>query len=263
VEDGRRRRGRRVAGVPAALAAVCVLAVAGIASAEIIQAGNVDLRVNAKVQPKKLPKKKRAPVKLKASAAIATQDGSPAPGLKSAVVDFDVQGAVYTKGLGRCRQARIDGAGPALARRRCRDALVGRGSFRVELDGAENTAAGSVTGPLSVFNGRPVRRRPSLLVHASLPTTPAETFVVRGVIAKAPGSLYGRRVRLRVPEIAGGAGRLTAVKVRAKRRWRHRGKRRSYLLARCQAGNFVFRGDLRFSDGTHANGSLIRWCRRR
>jgi hypothetical protein len=247
------------------IAGVALLAGAGVASGEIIQAGNIDLRVDARVKPRKLPKRKRAPVKLRMSSRIATRDGTPAPGLRRAVVDFDVQGDVYTKGLARCRVGQIEDVGSALARKRCRRAQVGRGTFRVGLDLPDSDPF-EVTGPLLVFNGKPRGRRPVALAHGSLPAPAAgvdTTFVATGVIGKAPGSVYGRRVRLRVPEIAGGAGLLTGVKLRINRRWRHRGKRRSYVVARCAAGNFVFRGDLVFSDGTHANGSLIRGCRRR
>lgn len=247
------------------LAGVAIAGGAAVASGEIIQAGNIDLRVDAQVKPKKLPKRKRAPVRLKASSLIATRDGTEPPGLKHAVVDFDVQGDVYTKGLGRCRVGQIENVGSAQARKRCRRAQIGGGSFRVGID-PDDGEPFDVTGPLLIFNGKPKGGRPVVLAHASLPAAPGiddVTFVADAVIGNAPGPIFGRRVKFRVPEIAGGDGLLNGVKVRINRRWKHRGKRRSFAIARCSAGNFVFRGDLLFSDGTHANGSLIRGCRRR
>ncbi len=228
------------------------------ASGEIIQAGNIDLRVDARVKPHRLPVKHKVPIELRASARIANRDGTPAPGLKRALIDFDIQGGIYTKGLASCKAPKIVHASTALAKKRCRRALVGTGSFTARSDEIAH-----VRGPLLIFYSRS-GKRPGVLIHGYIPSpTGGEVVLARGVFKRAPGPVFGKRLVLKVPSFAGGTGRLTGISTRIGPRWHYRGKKRSFAVARCFAGNFVVQGDLKFTDGTHAQGSLIRGCRRK
>jgi hypothetical protein len=87
------------------------------------------------------------------------------------------------------------------------------------------------------------------------------TFVVRIVIERIHKGIYGYRTHAEIPRIANGAGIPVAGNLRIGRRWTLRGRRHSYLNARCANGRLQARGEFGFDDGTELSGTFLRPCR--
>jgi hypothetical protein len=255
VKQGRRYLTRVLASVAAIVAAF-----AGVASAEVIQLGNLRVDIGGSFKPKQLPRDKLAPISLRVDGRISTLDGSVPPGLETMVIDFDRNGTVYTKGLATCSVNELENTLTEDALRRCRDALVGRGSAKAIVDFPDQDPF-DAPAPVLAFNGEKQGGKPVVIFHAFAHVPTPTTFVVPSVISNAPGRAFGKRVTVNVPPIAGGNGHLVEFHIKVERTWKHKGQRRSYLIAKCASGHFIARGDLRFSDGSMLEGSVVRECR--
>jgi hypothetical protein len=118
----------------------------------------------------------------------------------------------------------------------------------------------SVSSPLSLFNGPRRDGVPTALAHARNTFPETETFVVVIPIEQRRGT-YRYRTTFDIPEIAGGAGAITAVEAKVGRRYRAGGRERSYVSARCSDGILQTLGLASFADGTVISGSLFKPCR--
>jgi hypothetical protein len=254
----RRRRLRLLPVLAFALAA----AIAGTAFAEkatVVRAGNLILRMNGGVTPKKLPKRRLAPIALHASGSLASVDGSHPPAAKTVTIDFDKHGTIDAAGLPACRQGRLQSRDTRAAIAACRPALVGRGTTTVEVAFPEQQPFSS-TGPLTLFNGGVRHGVTTMFIHAyvSVPTPTAIVTVVK--IRKIHKGPYGTRAVARIPKIAGGSGSLTSFAFSIHRTFRRGGRKRSYLLARCANGRFRAHATIQTSDGSRISGSILRSC---
>lgn len=247
-----------------ALSAAIAVAVAGVAGAAKVRviAGGLRLTYEGKVTPKKLPKKKKAPIALEIAGTIGALDGSHPPALRTVTVDTDKDGTVFAKGLAKCTSGRLQAQSHDNAIKACKKAIVGRGSTTVRVQFPDSNPF-NATGPLVFFNGG-VRGGTTLLyIHAyvAVPTPTAIVTTVR--IKKRRSGKFGLRSVATVPSIAGGYGSVLRYKFKIKRTFKFKGKKRSYLLARCSHGRFYARGDTKFSDGTRVVGSVVVPCKKK
>jgi hypothetical protein len=134
----------------AALLATLILALP--AAAERSQTGNLIVAVAGNISPLKLPRQRPAPVSLQIGGRIATADGSPLPRMKSIRLAIAGRGVLSTAGLSVCPRARLRNASTALALRRCRTALVGRGDLEADAFIA-NQKPFAIHATLLAFNG--------------------------------------------------------------------------------------------------------------
>jgi hypothetical protein len=238
---------------------VALAAGAGIAAGETVRAGNLVLNVGGSESPTKLPKKKLAPITLKVKTDIATADKSQPPPLKKLVLEFDKHGTLDTKGLARCSASTLENTTTDAAKKKCKSALVGKGetAARIALPGQPAIVA---KGPLLAFNGTPSHGHPVVLMHVFAKVPAPTTFVVPGVITNASGK-YGKRVTLKIPPIVGGNGSLTHFNVALHRTWKSKGKKHSYVSAKCANGVFLAHGTYSFADGSKVSGSIARTCK--
>jgi hypothetical protein len=241
-----------------ACAAVAAFVAGGTAAGEIVRLGNIELEVDGGVKPTKLPKTKMAPITLNVSGDIRTLDGSQPPILNQMLLEFDKNGTVYTKGLDTCRTAALENTLTEDARRKCKSALVGKGNVeaRIAFPDQEPFIA---PGPLLAFNGEPQGKNPTIIFHVFANVPAPTTFVVEAVISKASAP-YGKKIVARIPPIAGGNGALTHFDISVHRTWKHKGKKRSYVVAKCTDGDFIAEGTFDFNDGSTVNGSVVRAC---
>lgn len=244
------------------LAVAVAATAAGHAAAEkatVVRAGDLVLRMNGGVAPRKLPKSRLAPITLRASGSLATVDGSHPPATKTVTVDFDKHGTINARGLAACRPGKLQSRDTKAAVAACRPALVGRGKTTVEVAFPEQQPFSS-TGPLAIFNGGVKHGVTTMYIHAyvSVPTPTAIVTVVR--VKKIHKGPYGTRAVARIPKIAGGAGSLTHFAFSIHRIFRRGGKKQSYLLARCANGRFRAHATMQTSDGTRISGSILRHC---
>lgn len=243
----------------AAAAAVVLLLAVADASAVRLQIGDFVLVADGSFKPSKLPERRDAPIVLRGKAKISTRSQKLPPNLKRLVIEYDRHASVQTAGLPVCRASRLAATTVRAARRRCRAAIVGEGMAHA----AVKLAAGRripVSSPITLFNGPRTRGFPTVLAHAHTTIPAPTTFVVPIVIEKIRRGAFGYRTRIDVPTIAGGAGALTAGRLKIGRRWTHRGRRHSFVNARCEVGHLQVRGEFTFADGTYAKGGLVKSC---
>jgi hypothetical protein len=248
---------------PLAIAALTVCLAAGgsvVATAEPgeVIVGNLVLRADGGFRPTELPRRRRVPIRFQGYATIRTKDKSPPPALRRVKLDFDRDGRLNVAGLPTCPPGRLEARTAKQARRLCKGAIVGKGrvSAVIDLPGARFR----VRSPLTLFNGPRQGGNPTVVAHAQTGVPIFQAYVVVAPIERRRGRTFGYRTSFEVPPIAGGAGSLTRVQARLGRRYTHRGKRRSYVTARCSDGILQTQGYFGFADGNVIYGSVFRSC---
>ncbi|MGH2981072.1 MAG: hypothetical protein ACRDKV_03390 [Solirubrobacterales bacterium] len=237
--------------------ATCGVWTGGLASA----APNVQT-ISGSFLPKKLPKRKRAPISL-FSNLEATNPGNPfsLPNPTTlAKVDYDKDGRFQQKGLPRCNPARF---GPATttekAKNECSDALVGSGSSIIKVPTGPATPPMTVNAEVTAFNGA----NKTLVLHTynSLSGGLALVGTIRPA-DKAAGRQYGITLTVPVPPLAGGTAVITQLDAKVRKVYRHRGKKRSLISARCR-GDRKLRAQARFTDdqGQLSTDTFVQRCK--
>lgn len=252
---------------PLALGALAALVLsAPLARAETEQKGTLRVTVEGKLSPRKLPRTGAAPIAVTVGGRIATADGATPPQLRTLRIELNRHGRLDTRGLPRCRPAQIHPASTKRALRACRSALVGRGTFTVDvvLAGQEPYPT---EGRLLVFNGLYKGRR-ALLGQIYSPRPFSTSFFVPFEIGRGKGGRYGAALTASFPRALGSWGHITGIQMRLGRRYRYLGRPRSLLSAGCPAPKgfpgAVFtlaRTTFGFAGGTKLVSTLTRDCK--
>jgi hypothetical protein len=255
-----------------ALSAALALGVAAVARAvgTTIRAGDLVLRFGGNVAPKKLPRHRYAPIALHVLGKVKTSDGTHPSAFRQAVVDIDKNGRVDTRGVPACRGNQLQSRDTRAAKRVCGKALVGRGSAHVEIAFPEQNPI-KIASPLLIFNGGTRHGKTTMYIHSYI-TIPAPTAIVTTLtIKKIHKGRYGYHTIARIPVIAGGSGSALDFQFTiAKKFFRFRHRRHSYLTARCPDGHFntkvlkaLFRNEARtpgVAPQTVLRGALVVPC---
>lgn len=245
-----------------AFSGVATIGIATAAKPTVVRAGNLVVKLNGGVAPKRLPKKKMAPIALRISANFSTTDSSHPPAAKIVIADFDKHGTINARGLATCRSGQLQSRNTAAAKAACRSAIVGGGKTTVAVKFPEQ-APFSASGPLVLFNGGVRGGVTTMYIHAYV-SVPAPTAIVTRVKIKGvQKGRYGTRAIARIPKIAGGSGSVTRFALKIQRNFKFEGKRRSYLTARCANGRFFAHGNVAFVGGPRVAGTVVRTCRSR
>jgi len=252
-------RNKRIA--LAVLAAATALAVVTVGPAQAVRvvAGNLVLNFGGGFAPKKLPRTHDAPIKFWGWGSIATADGSQPPALKRLIIEYDKHGHVETRGLPRCTVRKLENTIVRQARRRCPGAIVGAGLGKATVKFPDQARI-PISSPITIFNGPRIKRQPSVIAHAYTTVPAPTTFVVPIRIQRIRKGRYGYRVDAKIPAIAGGYGSPTFGRIKIGRTWNFRGRKLSYVNARCVGGRLQARGQALFRDGTSLRGSIFRPC---
>jgi hypothetical protein len=238
-----------------AVAALVAVSVAGIATGAnkpvTVEAGNLRVTFNGGFSPKKLPKKKFAPITLTASGKIETKDGTHPPALKSVVLESDKNGAINVKGIPVCKSGKLQSRDTAAAEKACPKSIIGSGTTDVEVQFPESKPI-PVKSKLIVFNGGFSGGTTTLYIHAFI-TVPTPAAIVTTVkIKKHKNGRYGLKSVATIPKIAGGSGSVTAFNLTI--------NRKGVLTAKCPDGKLQVHGDAMFADGTKASATILRTC---
>ncbi len=248
--------------VLAAIVATAGLATAGLATAAkptVVRAGNLILKLNGGVSPKRLPRNTLAPIALRVSGDISSADGSHPPAARTVIADFDRHGTVNARGLPTCRIGQLVARDTRAAKAACRSAIVGSGKTTVKVAFPEQAPFFS-TGPLVLLNGGVRGGVTTMYIHAYV-NVPAPTALVTTVkIEKIRKGRFGTRATARIPVIAGGSGSVTSFDLKVQRSFRRNGRKQSYLLARCANGRFFAQGTVAFAAGPRVSGTVVRPC---
>jgi hypothetical protein len=178
------------------------------------------------------------------------------------VADFDKHGRVNARGLPVCRSGQLQSRTTGAAKAACRRAIVGTGGTTVRVAFPEQQPF-YASGPLVLFNGGVRRGVTTMFIHAYVNVPTPTAIVTRVKIESIRQGRFGTRATARIPTIAGGAGSVTRFAMKIQRSFRHKGRKQSYLLARCANGRFFARGDVAFRGGPRVRGTVVRSCRSR
>jgi hypothetical protein len=243
----------------ASLALVVFLLLAGTALAIVIRAGNIVVTGDGGFTPRALPKNVNAPITVFGHGKISTVDGSIPPVIKTIQFEFDKHGAVDTTGLPFCTTGKLQARTVTAARKACPDAIVGKGVGHAVVVFPEQAPI-PISSPITLFNGPKIGGDPSMIAHfyTTIPGPVAIVIPIR--IETIHAGRYGYRVATQIPKLAGGYGVPISGSIRVGRKWTYKGKKHSFINARCADNRLQARGEFIFKDGTDLVGSFLKTC---
>lgn len=244
------------------LIAIVSLAFGAASQAEVEQRENLRVSFDADFAPHALPRTEPAPIEVEIEGKIATTDGSHPPSLRWLELEIHRNGVLSGTGLPVCPSRSLQSTDTQSALARCRPALVGRGSFRADVDLGQGVVA---EGKILAFHSRRAGKE-SLTLHLFAAVPVRFTLVVPLTIGQRKQSQFGTLLRARIPRI-GGVVSVTQIALTIGRRYSFAGERRSYVSAACSApaglnlGIFPFaRGKFRFEGHQEIRTTLVRSC---
>jgi hypothetical protein len=242
-------------------ACVVLLALIGAAGAYALtlHAGEIVVEAEGGFRPTALPKHTDAPIAIYGSGKASTISGELPPIVETLSIEFDRHGHVETKGLEVCTAPKLQSTTVPMARKACPNAIVGKGSGSAVVQFPEQKPI-PISSPITLFNGPKKNGDDTLLAHAYTTVPVPTTFIVPVVIEKIHHGVYGYRTKARIPKIAGGAGHPISGHLTVKRDWTFKGKKHSYVNARCETGHLQAHVQLTFNDGTFLAGTFLRPC---
>lgn len=247
-----------------AMLALLVLAATASAVRKVesieLRAGNLIVVGHGGFKPEALPKHHDAPIVIYGGGKLSTVTGELPPILEKITFEFDRHGHVDTTGLEVCTKAKLVATDVPAARHACPGAIIGEGFGAAVVKFPEQGPI-PVGSPITLFNGPKQGGDDTILAHAHLDYPGPTTFIVPIVIEKIHKGVYGYRVEAKIPKIAGGYGHPISGHLRVERKWTFKGKRHSYVNARCETGRLQARGEFTFKDGTFLQGTFFRPCK--
>lgn len=244
----------------AILTVVALLAMSGVALAIVLREGSLEVIGEGGFTPTTLPRHETAPITLHGEGRIGTTDGSLPPILQTLTVWFDKHGAVVTKGLPYCTKGKLAATTTAVARKVCAGSIVGEGSGTALIAFPEQRPF-KASSPITLFNGPPHGRNPTVLAHAYLSVPAPTTYIVPIEIQKVHNGAFGFRTEAKIPRIAGGAGIPLEGRITIGKRWTYKGQKLSYANASCPGGKLQAKVETEFSDATKLSGLILKPCK--
>ena len=243
----------------AALIAVAIPAAAAVAGETVTGPDGNTQSIEASVAPKALYKTKASPAALnvEVKTGTAATGGVPSPPTHD-VIDFDQNLSLATKGLPTCTAQQLQNTTTEAAETACGPAKIGSGSAIALLPlGVLYNEPTKVTA----FNGAPQGGKPVVLLHAYGTTPLQTTLVLVGTVSNFGKEGFGPRLDVAIPPIAGGAGVITDFKVKIQKSWTYKGKKMSFVNARCPASRKLkYRGAFTYADATTIDAGATQAC---
>lgn len=254
-----RKRSTSMVGLAALLVAAIATSVAIAGPTVVGKDGNTQ-SIDSKIAPKKLSKTTLTPASLRVTTkttSTTAANGVPSPAIH-AVVDFDKNARLYTKGIPTCDPAKLQSTSTEVALQLCGKAKIGTGAASALLPvGAQ---VYTVNQTVTAFNGVPQGGKPIVVLH-TYGTTPIQTtLVLVGPVTNYNKEGYGPRLDLEIPKIAGGTGALTDFQVKIDKKYFYKGKKRSFVSAKCTSGKLKARGTFTFLDGEQLTAFSTQGC---
>jgi hypothetical protein len=241
------------------LAALALAIMAASASALILKAGDLVLDAEGGFAPTKLPKHEDAPIKLYGGGKASTESGELPPIVETLEIEFDRHGHVDTNGLEVCTTGKLQSTNVPAARRACPNAIVGEGQGKAIVAFPEQTPI-PISSPITLFNGPKKHGDDTIIAHAFTTVPVPTTFIVPVVIEKVHHGVYGYRTKAKIPKIAGGAGHPISGNITVDKKWTFKGRKYSYVNARCETGRLQAKVKVHFDDGTVLTGTFLKRC---
>jgi hypothetical protein len=222
--------------------------------------GNVQ-DVTVTFAPKKLSESRFQPASLNVVTALSTTtaaNGVPVPATR-AVLDFDKNVTLYTKGIPTCTNAKLQNQSTDLAKAACPKSIVGGGKASVLLPVGTTVFTEPVT--VTAFAGPPQGGNPVILLHTYGAAPVQVATVLTGTISNFNKQGYGPRLDVQIPALAGGTGALTDFQTKVDKKYTYKGQKRSYVSAKCPKNKKLkYRGAFTFSDGVTLTPAHVQKC---
>lgn len=239
---------KRIAVVATLVLGMLVVAATASAFKVHLVIGNLVLDAEGDFAPKALPKHENAPITTHGGGTLSTTTGELPPILDKFVLEFDKHGALDTTGLAVCTKGKLVATDVPTARKACGPAIVGQG-FGSAVVAFPEQGQIKVGSPITLFNGPKKGGDDTIIAHAHLDYPGPTTFIVPIVIEKIHRGVFGYRVNVKIPKIAGGYGHPISGEAKVGQKWTYKGKKHSYINARCETGHFVVHGEFSFKGG--------------
>lgn len=257
---------RRHGGKITAVAVVLVLSIAAsTAVAEFAQRENLRVAFDGGIAPRALPRHGNAPVAVTLGGDITTTDGTAPPQLRTISLAINRNGRLDYRHLPACHYHQIQPASTKEAIEACPKSLVGEGQFRAKVVLPEQSPFPSA-GRVIAFNGT-LHGHPVIFAHIYGTAPLPQSQVLAFKIGHASGA-YGTTLTAELPQVAAEWGYVSSVSLTLKRRFRYRGRSRSFVTASCPApngftlANFALaRASFGFEDGKVLSATLERSCK--
>jgi len=255
--------GKKRLAVVAVLVAALVCG-ATLASAELVERGNLFVKFQGGIAPTKLPRLTNAPISVRVDGTVRTLSGETPPALRFISIAINRGGRIETKGLPVCRRSQIEAGTSKTALAACGAALIGTGRYVAGVDFPEQ-ATFPLQGRILAFNTVIDGERAILAhVYGREPFPNSRIFVFH--IRRSSGT-YGTVLTAALPISLNRNGYLKRIVLTLRRDFVYRGRRHSYLTAACGApagftvGVFPFvKVGMTFADGRKLASTLIRTC---
>jgi hypothetical protein len=236
-------------------------ATAAIAGPTVVGPDGNTQSIDSLIKPKKLPKTALGPATLRVktlTTSTTAPDGVPSPAIH-AVIDFDKNAKLFTKGLPTCEPSQVQSKSTEEAETACGKAKIGSGKALAYL---KSSRVYEVPQTVTAFNGRPKGGKPVILLH-TYGTTPLQAVLVLvGTVTNYDKEGYGPRLDLEIPLIAGGTGALKEFEVTINKKWRYKGKPQSFISAKCpNSKKLKARGEFTFRDGESLTAFSTQSCK--
>jgi hypothetical protein len=212
---------------------VATLALAGTATAAVVQVGNLRITVLGQVLPYKLPRNTPAPIAVFISGHVDTVDGAVPPQLQRMVIKVNRHGLLRSRGLPTCTLEQLQPGSTERALANCGDALVGSGRFWASVVFPDQRPY-PTRGRLLVFNGERAGK-PVLFAHIYTEQPFNTSFVVTFGIKAIHKGPFGTELVASFPKALGEWGFVNRIKLTLRRNYTQHGQRRGFFNASCPA----------------------------
>ena len=242
-----------------AAAILLPLVLAAGAYAMTLRAGNLIVDAEGGFTPTALPKHTDAPITIFGEGKASTVSGELPPIVKTLDIEFDRHGHLETQGLEVCKAAKLRATTVPQARKACPGAIVGEGEGQAIVAFPEQKPI-PVSSPITLFNGPKKDGDDTVIAHAYTTVPAPTTFIVPIVIEKIHNGVYGYRTIAEIPKIAGGYGHPISGHLKVGKNWTYKGKKHSYVNARCETGHLQAKVGVTFAEGTFLTGTFVKRC---
>lgn len=251
---------KRLTFVPIGAVATALVAASAMAAVVTAPDGNTqDIAIGFK--PKKLSKTTPTPVTLDVTTRTASTtdpNGKPIPSVQ-AIIDFDKNASIFAKGYPTCEVAKLENVSTEAGLEACAPAKIGGGEATALLPSTKGVNVEKLT--VTAFNGQPQGANPVVLLQAYGESPVQTTQVLTGVVTRYDKEGYGPRLTVSIPLIAGGSGSLTEFHAVIFKKFKYKGKQRSYVSAKCpNSKKLKGRGQFVFKDGESLTPTVIQTC---
>jgi hypothetical protein len=232
-----------------ALVVAVLLALLGVAQAEVVGGGNVRVSFRGWISPRTLPRAEPAPIALHIAGTVEPVGGRRPERLESVSVEINRHGVVTTRGLPTCPWRQLQSRTSRQALAICRDALVGTGSFTSHVDIPEQ-APFPAAGRMLAFNTM-LHGHPSLAAHVFGTKPVPISQVLPMSFRRTAHDAFGSTLDVEMPRIGPDWGYVTGFALTLGRRYTYRGRALSLLSASCPAPRGIREAPFKAARGTY------------